>query len=349
MVYGEIIKLSQEIIGINPEIYVDKRKQNRHRLNNINEMDDVLAIIINKVRLREINSGKNNKVYKQLEDVVNKFSTQKQFANDKSFKVKIYQALSRVLLNKKDYEALEDYLLKTYHTFLIEKIFDKHTHATKIQILIYICNTLFVNEKYNDSLLYANKLKEALHEFDNLLYEKNVVYYYNVLNNNYSEIDTTKAIYYLNEAISNKLIQKHPYYLAFVYYNLSGCYYDLKEYKLALKHIIKLYSHASYGNIDETWKLKINITDLLLRLQLNDIEYAETKYKQINKEFAKCIKDSVVDKEMLNILKLIMYNETTTINKPLKQRLQKFVDAYNSKDTTEVISYAAWLKANYLK
>ena len=349
LIYSDMIKLSHELKEIDPEVYIAKRKENRVTLNYLHEIDDVLAVVIYKLRLRKNTTTKDIQLYQLLEKTIAKFTSNKQLIKNKSFKIKIYHALSRLLLGKKEYVILEDYLLKTYHEFIDKKLFDKNTHTTKVQMLVYICNTLYANEKYADSLKFAEKLKLALAEFDNALYESYVIYYYNSLTNNYNEIDTQKAIYYLNEAKDNKFIYKHSFHMAFVYYNLVGCYYDLKDNKQAIKNLVKLYTHHSYQNISDEMRLKINMTELMIRIQLKEVDFVELKIKQLQKDFADVLKADSVDKDMLNIIERLVIKCHLKPDAALRTQIKQLMQQYNNKDTAEVISYSLWLSDNFLK
>ena len=71
-------------------------------------------------------------------------------------------------------------------------------------------------------------------------------FYYNTLVNNYTVINPDKAIDVLNEAIENKAITSHPTHLGYIYLNLAGAYFDLENYKIALKNILNLYHHPLF-------------------------------------------------------------------------------------------------------
>ena len=48
LIYNELIKFSQDMISIDVEGYIEKKKINNERLRKIHEIDDVLAVVMYK-------------------------------------------------------------------------------------------------------------------------------------------------------------------------------------------------------------------------------------------------------------------------------------------------------------
>ena len=65
-------------------------------------------------------------------------------------RLKIYRAVSQILLQRHEYIALEEYLEKTYSDFNKEKLFNKSNHESKLQMLTYMVNCLHKNGKCNE-------------------------------------------------------------------------------------------------------------------------------------------------------------------------------------------------------
>jgi len=193
MLYNEYIKLSHEVLDINPEEYIQKRKENRNKLNRLQEIDDVLAVVIYQVKVGQ-NFGKSNeRINELLSKTVDTYANSKEVKNSPLLRFKIYDAVSRILLQQHNFKALEKYLLKTYSEFEKEKLFTKSNHDTKLQMLTYMCNALFKNDKNEESLKYAASLHQAMKEFADLLHDKYVFFYYNILVNNYAKNNVKKA------------------------------------------------------------------------------------------------------------------------------------------------------------
>ena len=109
-------------------------------------------------------------------------------------KMKIYQSISSILLQKHDFQSLENYLKHTYKDFLKTKVFNQKNHNTKLQMLIYLVNCLCKNGKHEESLEKVQELKIEMQQFDKIHFNKYLFYYYNGLAINYNKLDKEKAI-----------------------------------------------------------------------------------------------------------------------------------------------------------
>ncbi|MCK6648958.1 MAG: hypothetical protein L6Q66_04835, partial [Bacteroidia bacterium] len=221
IIYTDFIKLSHETLDINPEDYINKRKQNRNKLVKLQEIDDILAALIYRIKVSQNYSSSDTQVLDVLQKTVDEFSKNKEVRSSPALRFKIYDSLSRILLQQQNYQALEKYLIKTYKEFSKEKLFNQANHDTKLQLLTYLINSLFKNGKHDESLSYANILLEAMDEYNGILKDKYLFYYYNSLVINYSVKNSDRAIEILLEAKENTVIQKLPMYNVFVYLNLS--------------------------------------------------------------------------------------------------------------------------------
>ena len=241
LIYSERIRLSHETLEIDPEEYISKRKENRSKLSKVQEIDDILAALIYRIKTTQLFSGKKNfRIIDLLQKTVNDFSKDKTLKKSPALRFRIYHALCRILLQREDYASLEKYLLKTYNEFSDEGLFNKNNHDTKLQMLTYLVNSLFKNSKSETSLQYAEKLKEAMEDHDKTLYDKYLFFYYNSQVINYSTVNLDKAIHILNEAKEDPVINKVPMQVAFIYLNLSVTYFDKGDFKTSLRNLVKL-------------------------------------------------------------------------------------------------------------
>ncbi|MBL7893056.1 MAG: hypothetical protein JNL63_10525, partial [Bacteroidia bacterium] len=221
MIYGEYIKLSHEIVSVDPEVYIQKRKKNREKLFSLRQIDDILAAVIHRLKVTQNYSEKETPVLKLLEKTINDFSNDKDIKNSSVLRFKIYNAVSQVLLQKHDYISLENYLLTTYSAFKKENLFNRANHDVKLQMLTYIVNSLFKNKKFEQSLEYVGQLKTAMDEFNGLMRDKYQFFYHNSLVINYSVLDKDKAINILEELKENKKLYSASFYDMFIYLNLA--------------------------------------------------------------------------------------------------------------------------------
>ncbi|MGZ4159031.1 MAG: hypothetical protein ACXVED_18590, partial [Bacteroidia bacterium] len=258
------------------------------------------------------------------------------------------QSVSRILLQQQDYKSLEKYLLKTYLEFTTEKLFNKNNHDTKLQMLTYLINSLFYNKKINESLEYVAKLKSAMDEFNKLLYDKYLFYYYNSLVINYTVKDIDKAIEILQEAKDNNSIKKLPIYSVFVYLNLAVLNFDKKNFKESLKNLVKPMMQDAFQNLDEAWHLKLAVFELMIRYELEDFDYLETKINRIKKDFATLIKREEYNrqKQMILIIEMMIKSDGVKKDKQLIKYINQLLGntMESSSSETDIINYKDWLK-----
>jgi hypothetical protein len=345
LIYSEFIRLSHETLEINPEEYIEKRKENRMRLNHLQEIDDILAAVIYRVKTTQNLSKQDSQITELLQKTVNDFANSREVKKSPQLRFKIYHSLSRILLQQHDYISLEKYLLRTYDEFSKEALFNKNNHDTKLQMLTYLVNSLFKNGKHELSLEYAEKLRMAMAEYANYLHDKYLFYYYNSLVINYAAKEMRdEAIAILEEARDNEVLKKLPMYMVFVHLNMAGLHFDKKNYKVSLRNIIKLSMHESFNNLDEAFRLKITLLEIAIRYELGDFDFVERRMEQAGKDFAGLLghSDYWREKEVLEIIGEMMNTPSLRGNKPLMAKMKKLVET-DGYDESDILKMRDWL------
>jgi len=349
LIYTEQINLSIQFGESAPIIFIKKREQNQLKLIEIRALDDSLASIIYELKRNQNFSKTKNQTSLILKNAILNLNSKKEFKNNLVFKTKLFNAISRLLLSQQDYVSLESYTLTTYQEFINKNYFSKANHEIKLQMLAYLCNTLFVNKKHILSLEYIDLLHSAMKEFKNLLYDNYVFFYYNTLVNNYSVIDPDKAIDVLNEAKENKAITSHPTHLGYIYLNLAGAYFDLKQHKIALKHIIKLYNHKLFNTIDSSFKIKIHITEIILRIETNDLEYALKLIENLIKQYKTTFVNKAYkqDFDFISLLHVVIKKYDFEKNKYTKALITTFCNKTYPQASSSIVHYNDWLTEKF--
>jgi hypothetical protein len=344
LVYGEYVRFSQETLEINPSEYIRKRKNNREQLNRLQEIDDVLAEVVYKIRTTQNFTGQDYRIIEALQKKVSEFAKQKATRNSILLRFKIYQSLSRILLQKQDFVLLEKYLEQTFNEFTKEGLFNRNNHDTKLQLLTYLANAQFKNHKFEQSLATAERLKTAMSEFGGLLNDKYLFFYYNILVLGYSEKNKDKAIEILNEAKDNTVIKKLPFYLVFIFLNLVILYFENGNYKQAIRTLIKLTMEAGFSSLDKILRMKIAVAELIIRYELQDIDTLERRMEQVKKEFAEELrtKDGKRQNEIIGILAAMSVSPSIRRDKNLRKKILKITSAPSAK-TNDVLNYNNWL------
>ncbi|MFI5148702.1 MAG: hypothetical protein ACHQRM_03150 [Bacteroidia bacterium] len=349
LIYSELIQLSRDTLHINPDIYIRKRKQNSVKLSRVQEIDDILAQLAYQIRTTQNVSGQNYRQLDELRKKVDYLSRTADFKSSTQLRFKVYQSVSRILLRKQDFVALEKYLLKTFVEFQEKKLFNKGNHETKLQMISYLINSLFKNDKFNISLEYTALLKEAMKEYKGLLEEKYLLYYYNSLVINYSFSDLKKAIEILMEARVNPVIKKHPSYIVFIYGNLATLNFENGDFRQALHYLVKLEMDSGFKNLNIGLRLKVQIAELMIRFELGDFDFAEHKMEQIRKEFSVILSTAEYIRQlrMIELIQHLMRSSNPSKDRSLQPLLNKLLKAKDSEEEAknDLLNYNRWLKS----
>jgi hypothetical protein len=345
IIYGEYIRLSREMMTINPEHYIQLRTANQEQIRQLRAIDDILATVTFRLKTTQNFSSSENPVLKLLQKTVRELSADKELQRSPKLRFKIYDAVTQILLQKRQYHALEEYLLGMYNDFVREKLFTKNNHDTKLQMLVFIVNTLFKTDQLKESLEYAGKLKAAMEEYHRLHYDKYLFFYYNSLVINYSRLDRSKAVDILMEMKGNEKICANNFYELFIYLNLAIVYFDKKDFHQSVRNLHKIYLLDGYKNADDSLQFKIAIADLIVRYELNDEDTLEYKLKQVKKDFRSMLtqKENAREKEMIEIISGMMKSNNIRSDKMLVKKIQGVLTRGEVNDT-EIIHYRNWLK-----
>lgn len=345
MIYSEILKLSYELISIDIKEYIKKKTENKKRLDLSQEIDVTLYSVMHSIKKTQNFSNSTEKSSKALNNIINSITSHKKISKSPRFRIKLFEAISRSLLQKNHFVSLEEYLKKTYKSFIEDKVFNKENHEQKLIMLTYLINSLYKNGKMEESLLITEELNKAMTEFDSFLKNKFLFYYYNALVINYSKLDQEKALAVLDKAKRNKIIQSLPTFGSFIYLNTGLIYYSQKKYKTAIKHISRLILQKDFINLSFAFQLKIIIAELIIRHALNQTEIIEKKIKEIKKDYKKNLIENKRDHNILMIIQELIYCNNIRANNKLQSKIEqvKSMTLNSSADNTDIINYNEWL------
>ncbi len=341
IIYGLNIQLGKETLYDDPAIYIEKRKANSLMLSKIRQIDDILAVISYRLKVTQ-NLGERINISKEVNKTINKFSTDKELLNSVQFKIKMYKTISQIFVQQKEFVELEQYLTETYEDFEKNKLFNKNTHDTKIEILIYIINTLLLLRKHSQALAFSETMHSALLQFDKVLYKKYIYFYYQVRIGAYSIINPDKAIETINEIINNKSIITNPYYSLLNYSNLAYLYYTKGTYNQVIRNLQKIYIHEFYEKADISLKVPLAVLELITRIDMSDFDSFEYKLPQLKASLKNEWKNfEGPEKLVIPFVEAIGTDPDYVKNKKLKERARDFISS--GVGITELFDYNAWL------
>lgn len=344
LIYSDFIQLATESLTFSPKEYIDKRRENASLLRLINEIDDLLSDITYKIRVSQNYSAKNRDETRELQEKVSSLIQHPKLKDSKQFKLKIYHGLSKILLQQNNFTSLEEYLKSTYAHFNSIRIFNKGNHDTKLQMTTYLINTLFKNNKIEESLSFTDILKEEINKYDKLLYKKYIFYYYNSLVINYQVTNKHKAIDVLEEAKTKKEIQDLSVFGLFVYLNLAVLFFDLSQFNNARKNIAKLKLLDDYKNLGAPLRYKIGIFELLIMLEMDEKEMFIYLLNNLKKDFKKTLQLENLkrDTDFVNLISAMKNQTKTKFNKLAVEFLEVYKDQASESD---IINYNDWINS----
>lgn len=289
LVYGLFIRLSYAHPSVNPEKYIQLRKQNREKLEALNSIDDLLAAITYRIKVSSNHNLKDHRLLDLLQKTVDEYANNIKLIKSPKVRIKIYDAVSKLLLQRYQLEALAIYLLKTYTAFQKDGIFTKQTHHVKLQMLVYLVNTHYLLEKYQESLVWTSRLKEAMEEHNRQHYDAYLFFYFNGLIENYSVLDDKKALDLLIQLRDDPAMKKSSFNRTFIFINAAAVYYNRGEVKKALRSLIELFLFDEYQNADLGLKLRVEIFELIIRFQMEANEVLTQRVGQVRKDYEKLL------------------------------------------------------------
>lgn len=346
IVYELFIQLSLHSIKESPEKYIKKREENSKRLALLQDLENNLALLSHKLKTTQ-NLAVNESFKAWLKDTLQKTQKLSYVKNSATLRLKVFQNICRLLLLTQDYVSLEKYLLKSNEEYIKEGVFNKDNHEIKVQLYIYLCNASYILQKHHQALSFAKELLNALQEYNKLLYEKYLFYYYNILVNNYSKTSTEKAIETLEEAKKQVVIKNNSNNLGFVLLNLAITHFDIHKNKLASKYLVQLYVSDAFKNYDAAFQLKVSIFELSNKVESGEMEQAEKLCNSIYKKL-----DDIKDKDalkieiaVLDILQSFISGESPTWRSH-KKIIVGFIKKYPADEAySTIINYSKWLES----
>jgi tetratricopeptide (TPR) repeat protein len=343
MIYSEIIQLSHELLSINVDNFIQLKRDNMKILSEIDEIDLLLAKIMYDVKTKQNYSNSEDSLVELVKTKFNKISKQNNLLKSTRFRIRLFNMYSRLLLQKRDYKTLENFVIKSYDEFENEKLFDRSNHNDKLTILTYIANCLFKTNKNKQSLKYAELLLNSMQEYDGLLYDKYLFFYYNILVSNYSVTDKEKALNYLDKASNNEVIKKLPSYNSFIYLNRSLIYYDQDKFKKSKQNISRLIMQKDFLLLDQSFQIKILITSIIISYKNSEINMLD-KINDIRNNYSTLLKtkNHLRDAMFLDLISKKIAGSDFEKDKSI------FLSNISDKESKEldIIGYNNWVKIN---
>ncbi|MEX0966117.1 MAG: hypothetical protein WD077_02690 [Bacteroidia bacterium] len=214
-------------------------------------------------------------------------------------------------------------------------------------MLTYIVNALYKTGRTEESLQYAEKLKEGMEEYNQLLFDKYYFFYYNSLVINYSRKNIEKAIAILEKLKTDEKIRNFSFYKVFIYTNLALLLFIRQDYYNAFQHINRLYLLTEYETVDASVKMKIALAELIIRYELGDYDVLRRRLKQVGKDYEEFLQTKEFARESIFLNVLNSMNES--VDPKHDPKVQESVKSFGQRFPTEsgveeeLIDYNEWV------
>ncbi len=347
MVYANFIRLSADLVEVNPEDYIALREENAGLVSQLRQLDDLLATVSYRLKLSQNFGATDKKHLTQLQQRVTAISKQTTSHFGRTLQIKVYRALSQIFLQQHNYIALEKLVEDNYRQFNNQKWFDKQNHDLKLQMLTYFANALYKNKKYKESLQYTGVLGNEIEAFGKLHYDRYLFFFYNLQMLNNSVLNPVNALKVLDEFQNEIHGKQNHYYDTFIYLNRAGLFYDTGRYKDALKSLVKLYLSDSYRKADKVFRFKVEMSELIVTCEAADFETLLYRISQVKKDYKVLAANKAYQRDfaLLELLELIGQTGglkgNNEVQKKIKQLLKMKVD--EATEESEIINYGGWL------
>lgn len=348
-VYTEILSLASDFYRIDPEIYIQKRQENIDKNKHIQQANFLIATV--NYRLWNSNfSGKEIELTQQLEKLQEDLMIEPEVAQTPYVQLAVNKCVRTVLLQNKEFGALEEYLKESLEAFEATNWFGGQ-HLREIFVhLNWLINASAVNLKFEQALHYTELLSEALERQKGKfkgkfqwIYHQSMVMNHSFLGNN------EKVIEILNEVIADKNLRGSTFYDVFAYLNLSVSHYNAGRLKEAMQALSIVLVPEIYDPLLRNIQLGVSIVEILLHFENGDLEFVEHCITDRRRKFRKEFKtDSYQrEKEFLTIIRLLATKAQPFRNKTVLQRIKLFLEASPpfQPGSNEAINYSLWLRA----
>jgi len=347
IIYSQLIRLSNEILLVNPEDYIALQKANAHRLNLLRQMDQALAALTYRVRVTQNWAREDINLTNLLEKTSKEFTSDAQFTKSQLFQTRAYRAVSQLFLQRHQYAQLLEFVSKSYHTFQQKKWFTKENHELKLQMLTYLVNATFELENFTQSLKYAETLGNELEAFGGYMREKFLFFYYNSLALNYMKIDPAKALQIFEKMEVEMKRRKISYYDQFIYLNKAIVLHWLGKPDAAIRNLVKLYVLDSFKQTDASFRFRIQVAEQIMQFDAGDKKSFVLRLNQLKDDFKELLasEDYLIEKELLAILEDMILSADYLLDKPVLLKAKKFLRAPDKRDKEQagIINYNDWL------
>ena len=118
-----------------------------------------------------------------------------------------------------------------------------------------------------------------------------------------------------------------------------------------MKHLATVITDPRFKQLSPDCKLNIQLLELIIHTEINDIEYAHLKSKEIKRKYNEMLKDDAyeTEREFLKIITNILKKEDVLSDKKFLKVVNSFIHNTNYEPGNAPIDYSVWLQSKVEK
>lgn len=345
LVHEELLALSREDVELDPEPIVQELRRLDKEYHGFREFSQGLAIVSHK--LRRTNLGATDQSSLDQLSAIREQIGELYNPENPDFQWELYRVIREILLEKKDYEALESYLMVFHQEMEENGGFTKAYLRERIVLISWIVNTLSQNKKFEDSLTWAAHLKEVLEEQNQRYFQAFLWTYYQALVVNFTCLGKLdEAVEQLEELMGKAVTQLPQQYIPYLNMNLFRLYHYQGKTKSSLQMLGEIFQQGQDKKLEEQVMVSGRIAEILLRMEDRDWEFASYKYKEVRRKFRKLLEhpDFSGHLEMLQLIRVWIKEASIVPDGKMEALAEEFLNNSDvSFKTGDFINYKAWV------
>lgn len=284
-IYSSFLRLVREISAIDPLVITQKIRHNAAVLSYRNKLEELSALVSHRLRSSQNYAPGEMEELEQLTELAKEGLSNKWEMGYHTLALQIIKAYCQPLILKGEYAQAASFLQEKLEIIREAEVRNHWALELKIELLIYLINSLNASGSYSAAVEEAELLRSTLESGTDVLYKKFIYFYYQSLVNAYSELrEPGKALSILQDMEEHNVAKLNPMYEVFLWVNMSVCLFDMREYAKAAKSVARLFTSAAYRSLDSNLKLKIETAELIIRFEKGDWDFAEFKIPRMQKE-----------------------------------------------------------------
>jgi hypothetical protein len=349
LIYTITIELSQQYEEINPLDYIQLKRANEKKISLQNTMDEIYSSLNYQLK-KSFNYSQGKFSGTQLiNKLMNDYGRAGALKNIPAFRYKIFKTVAQALVQRHDYPALVKYTRENLELFTRKGWLGGADQDLKLQMLVYICNGLYKQGKYFESLKYADTLKREIEDSEAPLKGKYHFFYTYLLIYNYTMTDPHAAIKLCNESLRELKQNNNPQLEYVMLINKAVAQNNANLYDDAIGTLNLVFINDYFRKSDAAFKMKIFMAEILLYYSSGDYKFCAQRCKRFIKQYKTLLakRDYEAERLVTDIVTLLLAEKggKKIYSAALRQQIAAFTTAKTNPavEDTQLINYKGWI------